>query len=219
MKLSKSVQTIVRSLVFALLVTISPALAQKAFAGDKLPYDAGTTQIVTQGWNGTTSHSTYGKAIGFGMVAGTNVRAVTSGTVVFAGWVDKNAQGYCPVSCWLNGFGNAVYIQSTDGSKHDIYAHMSELSVSNGQSITQGQLLGKSGSSGWGASGPHLNFQRKLDSIAGVPGNSVEVTFDENSSNQPWTSKNSGTIKVLTNFFVVNQNVYFSASTDGINFG
>jgi hypothetical protein len=192
-KVSSFVRSTFRSVLFgASLLAGTISLAGVASAGDKLPYDAGTTQVVTQDWNGTVSHSTYGKAIDLGLSSGTNVRAVTSGTVVYAGWVDKNAQGYCPVSCWLNGFGNTVYLQSTDGTKHDIYAHLSQVDVVNGQTISQGQILGKSGQSGWGAAGPHLHFQRKLNSIAGVPGNSVAVTFDENSTNQPWTSQNTG---------------------------
>src|SRR5690606_29309732 len=54
--------------------------------------------------------------------------------------------------------GNYVQLQHSDGSR-TIYCHMelNSLAVSNGQSVSCGQFLGRSASSG-SSSGPHLHF-------------------------------------------------------------
>jgi murein DD-endopeptidase MepM/ murein hydrolase activator NlpD len=75
---------------------------------------------------------------------GSRVRAVGSGTVIFAGW--KN-----------NGGGYQVYI-AHGSNLYTTYNHMSAVSVAIGQSVAQGQQVGRVGQSGW-ASGPHLHFE------------------------------------------------------------
>jgi hypothetical protein len=176
----------------------------------KLPFDNDTSTLLNQNWDGQYvidcptsmcsggSHATYGKAIDLNLSGGTNVRAINSGTVTFAGWADKNAQGQSNTSGWLNGFGNVVWISTSDGNE-DIYAHLADNSffVATGNTVTQGKLIAKSGNTGWGASGAyHLHFQRKT---GGVGGTSVSVTFAEYPNGLPnpgqsITSQNSGKV-------------------------
>ncbi|MFE3995772.1 peptidoglycan DD-metalloendopeptidase family protein [Streptomyces goshikiensis] len=75
--------------------------------------------------------------------SGTTVRAVGAGTVVSAGWAGS--------------YGNEVVIRHADG-KYSQYGHLSQLSVSVGQSVTPGQTIGLSGSTG-NSTGPHLHFE------------------------------------------------------------
>jgi LysM repeat protein len=75
---------------------------------------------------------------------GTPVVASDSGTVVYAGWNDS-------------GYGNLVAIDHNDGYK-TIYAHLSSISVSCGSSVSSGQLIGLSGSTGK-STGGHLHFE------------------------------------------------------------
>ncbi|MYY07028.1 MULTISPECIES: LysM peptidoglycan-binding domain-containing M23 family metallopeptidase [unclassified Streptomyces] len=81
--------------------------------------------------------------IDFPVATGTSVKAITSGTVVTAGWGGA--------------YGNEVVIKHADGH-YSQYGHMSSLSVSAGQTVTAGQQIGLSGSTG-NATGPHLHFE------------------------------------------------------------
>jgi hypothetical protein len=234
------ISSLIRSILFAGILSTFPAFAKAAFAGDKLPFDSGTSTLLNQNWDGQYvigcsvsmctggSHSTWGKAIDLNLSGGTNVRAVTAGVVSYAGWADVNTQGQYPTSGYLNGFGYVVWITTPDG-KEDIYAHLKQdsIAVKSGDTITQGQLLAKSGNTGWGASGAyHLHWQRKT---GGIGGTSVSAAFDEYPNGLPnpgisITSQNSSTqpisqVKVLTSFYVVNNQIRFKSSTDGINFG
>lgn len=79
--------------------------------------------------------------------AGTPVLAARSGTVVSAGWHD--------------GYGWNVVIDHGDGIKTR-YAHGSQLYVSVGEWVEQGQVLLPMGSTGR-STGPHLHFEVILD--------------------------------------------------------
>ncbi|MCX5144412.1 MULTISPECIES: peptidoglycan DD-metalloendopeptidase family protein [unclassified Streptomyces] len=81
--------------------------------------------------------------IDFPVATGTSVKAITSGTVVTAGWGGA--------------YGNEVVIKHADGH-YSQYGHMSSLSVSAGQTVTAGQQVGLSGATG-NATGPHLHFE------------------------------------------------------------
>ncbi|HEV7626174.1 MAG TPA: M23 family metallopeptidase, partial [Streptomyces sp.] len=74
---------------------------------------------------------------------GTEVKSVAAGEVVEAG-VDGS-------------FGNNVVIKHKDGT-YTQYGHLSSISVSSGQSVTSGQKIALSGSTG-NTTGPHLHFE------------------------------------------------------------
>ncbi|MBT2382699.1 M23 family metallopeptidase [Streptomyces sp. ISL-11] len=79
---------------------------------------------------------------------GTSVKAVHGGTVVKAG---PNGGGDGPA------YGNAIVIKHDDNT-YSQYAHLSQVKVSIGQTVTTGQEIGLSGSTG-NSSGPHLHFE------------------------------------------------------------
>ena len=80
------------------------------------------------------------------IAAGTGARiyAADSGVVVFAGSA-------------LGGYGNMVVIDHGNGYQ-SLYAHLSSVGVSCGQSVLQGQYIASAGNTGY-STGPHLHFE------------------------------------------------------------
>ena len=88
-----------------------------------------------------------------GVPVGTTVRASRGGQVVTAGWV--------------GGYGNCVIIDHGDGVSTR-YGHLSEVSVSVGQYVDQGQQVALSGNTGR-STGPHLHFEIRIGGEAVDP--------------------------------------------------
>lgn len=87
---------------------------------------------------------------------GNRVIAVDGGTVIQVTYWDGRGYGqYGPNE--LATYGNSVLIEQPNGYRVR-YAHLSQLNVSEGQVIGQGQLIGLSGSTG-NSSGPHLHLE------------------------------------------------------------
>ncbi|MBU1131381.1 M23 family metallopeptidase [Patescibacteria group bacterium] len=84
------------------------------------------------------------RAIDYAAAAGTPIRSVGDGTVVFAGW---NSGGY----------GYLTTIRHNDTYSTN-YAHQSKILVSYGQKVKQGDIIGKVGSTGL-STGPHLHYE------------------------------------------------------------
>jgi len=94
-----------------------------------------------------THRNTPHLAIDYAASIGTPVMAVGDGTVTSAGW--------------NGGFGN--YIDIHHNSTYSTqYAHLSAYArgITRGAKVTQGQVIGYVGSTGW-STGPHLHYQIK----------------------------------------------------------
>ncbi|MGW7041786.1 transglycosylase family protein [Streptomyces avermitilis] len=117
--------------------------AEKATTSHSLvaPVNAGTgTQYHAAGSSWSKGYHT---GVDFPVPTGTSVKAVAAGHVVSAGWGGS--------------FGYQVVLRHADG-RYTQYAHLSAISVKAGQSVTAGQRLGRSGSTG-NSTGPHLHFE------------------------------------------------------------
>lgn len=84
-----------------------------------------------------------------------NIAAAAGGTVVFAG-----CAGYCPaLGSTYGGSGYAWAIQVDHGNGYTTwYAHLKNIYVRTGQSVSAGQSIGQMGSTGR-STGPHLHFE------------------------------------------------------------
>lgn len=106
----------------------------------------------------TKFHSALDIYGGRGMNA-TNIIASRDGIVVYP---TANVKNNCPSSTHSStcggGLGNYVIIQHSDGN-YTVYGHMYEgsITVRAGESVEQGQVIGKMGSSG-SSTGPHVHF-------------------------------------------------------------
>jgi LysM repeat protein len=127
--------------------TSKPAPVKKSFAskivggllsiGDFVrPMKVG---VKTQGIHGNNG-------IDIGASIGSEVYASAAGQVIVA-----KQGGY------NGGYGSYVVIQHSNGVQ-TLYAHLSSVTASRGQSVSQGQLIGHSGNTGK-STGPHLHFE------------------------------------------------------------
>lgn len=78
--------------------------------------------------------------------SGTEIKASHSGIITMA----KNFSTY----------GNCIMIN--DGKLTTVYAHCSQIDVTEGQKVTQGDVIGKVGMTG-NATGPHLHFEIRYE--------------------------------------------------------
>ncbi|MCX5417107.1 M23 family metallopeptidase [Streptomyces sp. NBC_00059] len=109
------------------------------------------------------SHS----GVDFQAASGSSVVAVGAGTVVEAGWGGA--------------YGNNIVLRMKDGT-YTQYGHLSSIGVSVGQSVTSGQQIGLSGSTG-NSTGPHLHFEARttpeygsdMDPVAYLRSHGVQV--------------------------------------------
>ncbi|MBI4135495.1 M23 family metallopeptidase [Candidatus Uhrbacteria bacterium] len=92
-----------------------------------------------QAFNVSTGH----RAIDYAAAYGTPIQSVGNGTVTRAGW---------------NGsYGNFISVRH-NGTYTTNYAHLSRIAVRAGQSVSQGQVIGYVGSTGF-STGPHLHYE------------------------------------------------------------
>jgi murein DD-endopeptidase MepM/ murein hydrolase activator NlpD len=85
--------------------------------------------------------------IDIGVATGTPIHAATAGTVIWCGW--------------QSGYGNLVVIDAHNGIA-TAYAHQSRIAVSCNQDVTQGQVIGYVGCTGF-CTGPHLHFEVRVN--------------------------------------------------------
>ncbi|HEY2665696.1 MAG TPA: M23 family metallopeptidase [Actinomycetota bacterium] len=101
----------------------------------------------------TTGVQEFHEGIDIGAPQGTPIRAAASGTVTFAGQ--------------MSGYGNIV-ILSHAGGLETRYAHQSAMSVTAGQTVAAGEVIGAVGATGE-ATGPHLHFEVRRNGVAVDP--------------------------------------------------
>ncbi len=95
-------------------------------------------------------------------IDGAEICAVRDGIVISVNNSCEHNYGKPEGSCGCGGdFGNYVII-SHDGTYSTIYAHMAHTSVSAGDYVEQGQVIGTVGSTGW-STGPHLHFEVRVN--------------------------------------------------------
>ena len=105
-------------------------------------------------FNSRTFHS----GVDIGGPNGGSIRASNSGKVI---------------SGWYGGYGKVVIIDhGVVGGKPTttLYAHMSTIKVSNGQTVTKGQVIGLEGTTGY-STGPHCHFEVRIN---GKPNNPLQ---------------------------------------------
>jgi murein DD-endopeptidase MepM/ murein hydrolase activator NlpD len=78
---------------------------------------------------------------------GTPIRAAKAGSIILAGW--------------YGGYGNCIVIDQGGGFS-TLYGHMNRLRASEGQRVSQGDLIGEMGSTG-NSTGPHLHFETRVN--------------------------------------------------------
>ena len=105
--------------------------------------DYGTRLSPTQG--ASSNH----KGLDIGASYGASIVAAADGTVSYAGY--------------NNGMGNYVMI-SHAGGKMTVYGHLTSLTVSTGQTVSRGQVIGYVGSTG-NSTGPHLHYECRLNGV------------------------------------------------------
>ena len=79
--------------------------------------------------------------------SGTPVQAAADGEVILAGW--------------MGAYGYAVVIDH-GGGVSTLYGHNSKLLVGVGQQVKSGQVIARSGSTGW-STGPHVHFEKRVN--------------------------------------------------------
>ena len=111
---------------------------------------------------------------------GTPVHAAAGGTVIYAGWME--------------GYGNLVVIDHGNGLS-TAYGHNSSLASSVGQSVSAGQVIAYSGSTGH-STGPHVHFEvtgeRRARRPARLPLSDVELDTIASSHRPPHPMKRCG---------------------------
>lgn len=96
-------------------------------------------------------------------IMGTPVVAAADGTVIATNSSCTHNWGKS-YSCGCGGgYGNYVMI-SHAGGKMTVYGHLTSLTVSTGQTVSRGQVIGYVGSTG-NSTGPHLHYECRLNGV------------------------------------------------------
>jgi lipoprotein NlpD len=95
-------------------------------------------------------------AIDIAAKEGTPIMAAAAGVIVKAGWADEG-----PGNCIVIDHGNEMFTR---------YTHLLDYQVKVGDTVSQGQQIGRVGSTGM-ATGPHLHFEviLKIDPLTVLP--------------------------------------------------
>lgn len=96
-----------------------------------------------------------------GGIFGANIYASKAGTVIIA------------KTTYIQGYSYGMYIVVDHGNGYTtLYGHCSNIYVTVGQQVSQGEAIGAVGSTGW-STGPHLHFEVRLNNVPQDPFNYV----------------------------------------------
>jgi murein DD-endopeptidase MepM/ murein hydrolase activator NlpD len=134
------------------LINAIPTASEKLWSGEfRVPIDPPITITDVYGYSRITVNSTIAhKGTDYRAAVGTPVYAMNSGTVRFA----RNLRNY----------GNVIGVDHGLGLL-TIYMHLSEINVALGQEVKKGELIGKSGATGY-VLGPHLHLTIRINGIS-----------------------------------------------------
>ncbi|QOP45897.1 M23 family metallopeptidase [Sulfurimonas paralvinellae] len=121
----------------------------------RLPYAIGQSHMVSQGFNGKSTHKGHSQyAVDFMMDVGTKIYAARGGVVVKT---KDNSDKHGFAKAFAK-YGNYVTILHSDGT-FGTYYHLKKrgVLVHTGEKVERGYPLGYSGNTGY-TSGPHLHF-------------------------------------------------------------
>lgn len=120
-----------------------------------------------------------------------NVIASKSGTVIYPGANDNISHGDGSLN--HSGYGNYVIIDHGDGFS-TLYGHMYKdtITVRAGDHVEQGQIIGKTGTSGR-STGPHLHFEVRINN---VPVDPLSGYVDANNPRPVATPRGIGSINI-----------------------
>ena len=139
--------------LFALLISFLPASA----AAMSMISPVGQPMEVTspQGWriHPITGQRSYHAGVDLAAAYGAPIYAAAAGTVSYAGW--------------MQGYGYTVMIHH-GGTLYTLYGHNQELLVGVGQTVPQGMVIARAGSSG-NSTGPHCHFEVLPNGVYGAP--------------------------------------------------
>jgi murein DD-endopeptidase MepM/ murein hydrolase activator NlpD len=131
----------------AALGSSAPSAPSSAPGGYQWPVSGPVTSPF--GWRWGRLH----EGIDIAVPSGTPVHASAAGTVIYASWMD--------------GYGNFVIVDHGGGIA-TAYGHNTSLAVTVGQSVSQGEVLAYSGSTGH-STGPHVHFEVRVNGSAVDP--------------------------------------------------
>ena len=104
---------------------------------------------VVSGFGSRFGGSEFHEGIDIAVPSGTPIRAAAAGTVIFTE-PEASSGGYGNYTCIDHG-----------GGLSTCYAHQSRFAVSAGQSVSQGDVIGYTGCTGY-CLGPHLHFEVRI---------------------------------------------------------
>jgi murein DD-endopeptidase MepM/ murein hydrolase activator NlpD len=149
-----------------------PASAPTSLVLYQLPFAAGETFEVVQGWNTSFSHNGRSAfAYDFKMQAGTPILAAAAGTVAFVHTGERACGGAS-----LRDYANYITIYHADGTATQ-YGHLARVDVAVGDVVDAGQQIGLSGRTGYTGCAAHLHFARQAQ--GGPVTQSRPIYFEE----------------------------------------
>jgi hypothetical protein len=158
----ESEQELVNTLVEeAAIMNAIPSGDEKLWDGAfRYPIDPPVVITDTYGYSRQTGGSSIShKGTDFRAAIGTPVYAMNSGQVRFTDF--------------MRNYGYTIVIDHGLGL-HTVYMHLSKILVENGQMVEKGQLIGKSGDTGY-VTGPHLHLSVRINAVSIDPMKFMEL--------------------------------------------